>query len=63
MGRAGLGAHMLTDAELLDALYRKLLGWLKPDPAPDPEETLLQMIELFERNGREFVKVDYPAND
>lgn len=53
----------MTETELLDALYCKLLGWLKPDPAPDPEETLLQMIELFERSGREFVKVGYPAND
>lgn len=52
----------MTDAELLDALFYKLLAWLKPPDAP-ADETLLQMIELFEANGREFVKVDYPAND
>jgi hypothetical protein len=54
---------MMTDAELLDALHIKLLHWLKPDPQPPADETLLQMIELFEASGRGFVKVDYPAND
>lgn len=53
----------MTDAEFLDALFFKLLGWLKPDPQPPAEETLLQMIELFEANGRDFVKMDWPANE
>lgn len=52
----------MTDAQLLDALHLKLLAWLKTPNAP-AEETLLQMIELFEASGRGFVKVDWPAND
>jgi len=53
----------MTDAELLDAIYWKVMAWLKPVPGAPADETLLQIIELFEANGREFVKVDYPAND
>ena len=53
----------MTDAELLDAIYWKVMAWLKPIPGVPAEETLLQIVELFEANGREFVKVDYPAND
>lgn len=53
----------MTDAELLDALFWKLAACIKPDPGVDPMETVLQMVELFEANGRDFVKVDYPAND
>lgn len=52
----------MTDAELLDALFFKLLAWLKTPNAP-AEETLLQMIELFEASGREFMKVAWPANE
>lgn len=53
---------MKTDAELLDALFLKLLAWLKTPNAP-ADETLLQMVELFEASGRDFMKVDWPAND
>jgi hypothetical protein len=53
----------MTDAEMLDAIFEKLLAFLKPVPGVPGDETCLQIIELFEANGREFVKVDWPAND
>lgn len=53
----------MTETELLDAIFNKLLAFLKPVPGVSGEETCLQIIELFEANGREFMKVDWPAND
>lgn len=53
----------MTDAELLDAIFEKLLAFLKPVPGVPGDETCLQIIGLMEANGREFVKADWPAND
>jgi hypothetical protein len=53
----------MTDAELLDAIFEKLLAFLKPIPGVPGDETCLQIIELFEANGRSFLKADWPAND
>jgi hypothetical protein len=53
----------MSETEMLDAIYWKVMAWLKPDPGVPAEETLLQIVEVYEANGREFVKVDYPAND
>lgn len=52
----------MTEAEMLDAIYWTLVAWLK-DPARQAEETLFQIVGLYEANGREFIKADYPAND
>jgi hypothetical protein len=53
----------MTEAQQLEAIFNLLLAWLKPIPGVPAEETLLQIVEVFEKNGRDFIKVDYPAND
>jgi hypothetical protein len=53
----------MTEAEMLDAIYWKVMAWLKPMPGAPAEETLLQIVEIYEANGRDFIKADWPAND
>jgi len=53
----------MSDAELLDAIFDKLLAFLKPVPGVPGDETCVQIIELFEASGRDFINARFEAND
>jgi hypothetical protein len=52
----------MTEAEMLDAIQDKVVAWLQ-DPAMPAEDAMLKIVALYEGNGRELVKADWPAND
>jgi hypothetical protein len=45
----------MTDEELIAKTFEILLAWLKPTPSASSDETLLQIIELYESSGRPFI--------
>lgn len=53
----------MTPEQMIDAIRDKLLAWLKPIPGVPAEETLLQIVEIYEANGMDLIKADWPAND
>ena len=54
----------MTDEELIARTFTLLLAWLKPTPGASADETLLQIIELYEASGRPFIRHihDEPAS-